>query len=649
MFGNSAKIIKVIMGFKGKFFKRFKRRSIISSDASIDNTTIATKEVIPNTPSSEKKYGAVDPSPIRLPVLGLDPEGKTADEAEVPSTPKVLIPNNVSRTSPAHTVSTKSSSIKSEIETSTERPKVPSFADNNAQEKNILSDITGMTFGLVTRNSDVSESSKQVAVNGVVDNSDGKETFDAPSDGSPKVAIAPKLSSAEVEIQRASSLLEYTSAPVDIDEEMSSNNDTFLVRESEVKINGKVRSNDSKASEFRSVIGRGVDSNAIVDDADADQDGSKYQIKNDKVEEYRESSDDIRQKEQIKTNSSWVKDIEKHVVTKASSDEASKRSRQVSFDDESHHIEDDHYMAYEPYADEEDSSFDSSEDFDDDSQYYDEHYDHNDDIDEASYISGNSAELAENGGIWGWLCGYDNFDMSPGSIEDQNEDKSVGTYTAVSVDGEGTVHSDDMVNMNTGAPIEEGEEMMYKNEEFESNGTLSSTKMGRKLRVVSPAPKLLPSLLKKKEHQQEQPAEDQHAKSQKPKENQQTVENTQETKDNEERPTQDHPRDDQGFPVDANMKREKTSTSPTPFKQMLKHNVSLKQNAKKQQDAPDGTSHVSVSKQKQHESGKEMRQLEVFCKSHGGAENLVLRKYSSIPPLTGKYDVLVKVEVSLCL
>lgn len=679
------------MGFKGKFLKRFKRRSNISSDASIDNTTIATKEVIPTTHTGKNYDSTVEPSPIRLPVLGLDPEGKTADEADIPSTPKVSILNDATYDSPAHTSSTKSSSVKSEIETSAEGQNIPSLTDNGEQETNILSDITGVAFGLVTKNSDVSESSKKVAVNGVPDNGYGKETLDAP----PKVAIAPKLSSAEVEIQRASSALEYTSAPVDLDAEISSSN-VGSMHASDVEMDEKVRSSDSKVSQFGRVFSRGVGSTVVECEVKADLDESKDMNKNDKVEKDRYASDDATQEDhQIKTSTSWVKDIEKHMVPKTSSDEASKKSRQVSFDDESHHIEDDHYMAYEPYSDEEESSFDSSEDFDDDSEYYDEHYDYNDDIDEASYMSGNSGGLTENDGIWGWLCGYNNLNLSPGSIEDQqNEDKSVGTCTVASTDDQGSVHSNDSVDVNTGAPVEEGEEMMYKQEEIKSNRTLPSAKMGRKLRVASPAPKLLPSLLKKKEPKQNHLTEEQLlAENERTTQDQQVVENSQEKEVTEQKQPQDQPRDDQGFPVEAitkkespsksqmlkqsaspkqnfkkqqdapadvtqisvskhpveaNTMKEKPSKSPVPFKPMLKHTVSAAQSSKRQQDAPaDVTQTTSVSKHKQHESTKESRQLEIYCKSHGGAENLVLRKYPSIPSPAGKHHVMVKVEVSL--
>eukprot|EP00956_Cyclotella_meneghiniana_P026879 scaffold59194_cov122-Cyclotella_meneghiniana.AAC.1 len=120
-------------------------------------------------------------------------------------------------------------------------------------------------------------------------------------------------------------------------------------------------------------------------------------------------------------------------------------------------------------------SYGARDDSDDGSSYDSVDYDSDfDDIDEATYMSADSMILTESDGIWGWLCGYDGLNISPGSIEDQ-EDKSLGTYM--------TVEDERSVEVYTAAsPVEEGEEMMYNQAELKPTRTLSSINMNRKSR-----------------------------------------------------------------------------------------------------------------------------------------------------------------------
>eukprot|EP00956_Cyclotella_meneghiniana_P045135 scaffold355295_cov119-Cyclotella_meneghiniana.AAC.1 len=102
------------------------------------------------------------------------------------------------------------------------------------------------------------------------------------------------------------------------------------------------------------------------------------------------------------------------------------------------------------------------------------------------------------------------------------------------------------------------------------------------------------------------------------------------------------PQDSQGFPVRVNEKKGKTSKSPLPF------SLSPKQQVKKMDDPPEEINSAPKNEQlvSSNELSKEAKQLEIYCKSHGGAEKLVLRKYPSAPLPAGENHVLVRVEAS---
>ena len=567
------------MGFKGKLLKRFKRSRPRPSDASVDNSTIAT---VPPTPVNNKtnpKADDADPSPIRLPVLGLDPEGITADDVQnIPNTPKhAKTSNNNARVSPDHTNSTKACSVD-------EENAVP---DMN-EEKNAFSDITDRAFGLVKKSSDLSDDSKKA----------GK-------------SIEESLVQESTEIQRVSSVVEFTSAPVDIDEDISST--VGPVQSKHSSSTQGSQKNKTRVSSFGRVFGRdidrAVDKEEVVEE-EVEIDDVKVTCSDVNIEPEISEED-----EPIRNSTSWVKDIEKHLVKKTPSDEeASKKSRQVSFDNETHHIKDDHYSSWRPYNGEEvsESSFDSS-DFDDDSQYYDEECD--DSIDEATYMTGDSMMLAENDeGIWSLLCGCDNYNLSPCSIEDQTDgDKSADSPTS----------RDDNDSADTGTPAkdEEGKEMLYT--QVKPVRTLSYTKMGKKLRVVSPGPKL-PSLLKKKETE---PLKEKKETKLEPVAAQLSHEKDDRKDFRDAKLNADEPRDSQGFPVKVNLLPKRPASS------------------KKEEDPPADDA-ITTPKHKSYLSVKDSRQLEIYCKKKGGAENLVLRKYPSIPSPAGKDHVLVKVEVN---
>jgi outer membrane biosynthesis protein TonB len=614
------------MGIKGKLLKRFKRTRPKSSDASVDNTTIATKEVHPSTPIENGHQYLIDPTPIRLPVLGLV-------DGDVPSTPKPVSSGNGQQVSPDHTNSTKSSSIQSEEKQDADTivPDMNTMEDN----KNIFTELTDRAFGLVKMSSDLSDASKKVAI--------GEFTGDGVN--KKEAVIVPDTSSADqVEIQRASSAVEFTSDPVDLDGggsvRSNRSSSTSGSGRKSVKLEEKARSSESRVSSFGRLFGESLEK---VDEAE------RQDVNVDKVQEVTKDDTEITEEEEpIRNSTSWVRDIEKHALNKSPSDDGEKKTRQVSFDSEEHHIEDD-YVTYE----DEESSYDSSE-FDDDSQYYDDQYEggnNDDDIDEATYMSGDSMMLTENDGLWGWLCGYGNFNLSPGSLEDQTDDKSVGT----------SVHSSDSADMND-SEGDEGEELSYR--QVKAVRTMSSSKMSRKLRVVSPAPRL-PSLLKKKEpkpetvstptpqeikeveSEQVSPEAPKEKKEIKPKEQPQEQKSATKTQTAKEhfngattQPEKDQPRDFQGFPVKVNILPKKSA-------KLTQSTKSAQDAKKKEQDPPDdATAATSTSKSKSNVSSKDSRQLEVYCKGHGGAENLVLRKYPTIPSPAGKNHVLVKVEVS---
>lgn len=606
------------MGFRGKIFKRFKKRRGVPSDASIDNTTIATKEILPNTPTSEKYAPvSVEPSPVRLPTLGLDPDGKTADEANVmPSTPRVpkqpsTANNSSADASPDHTDSTRYSSDRSQepdqLAEDEARQDVPSMADVEESEKNVFTEITDMAFRMVSGNPDTAD--ENVSTKSV--ESDNVTKIEEPHDMTSKVSIAPKVSTPDVELQRASSALEYTSAPVDVD--VTSRAESRGSRDSSTRsMNEEVQPNETKVSQLEGVFSSGEN-----DKLPNDRYGNLEEVKMVKIEESEELSGENNQSQithddQVKSNSSWIKDIEKEIVGKTPSAEDTGK-KQVSFDEQSHHVEDDYYRSYGAHDDtEDDSSYDSVD--------YNSDFD---DIDDATNMSADSMILTESDGIWGWLCGYDDLNISPGSIEDQ-EDKSLGTY--VTVEDERSVEA-----YTAGSPLEEGEEMMYNSAELKPTRTLSSINMGRKSRGVSPRPRL-PSLLKKREPK-EQAFEEQAAEKKETKKQDQL----RGIKDAEQNQT---------IKNQPNGKKGKTSKSPLPF------SLSSKQQVKKMDDPPEELTATSKNEQLEpgKESSKEPKQLEIYCKSHGGAEKLVLRKYPSTPLPAGENHVLVRVEVRIkCL
>lgn len=536
--------------------------------------------------------------------------------------------------SPDHTNSTKSSSIHSSDDEKQDATGAVPDMNTVAEEKNIFAGLTDQVLSLVKKSSDLSDASRKVAVGEFMEGSVVENS--SRDDATAAVPEVPSADSQQVEIQRTSSAVEFTSEPIDLDSGSS-------VKYKNMRLEGKVRSNESMVSQFGRVSMEKVDGEAGEKPQDA---------KVDKVQEEPE----ISEEEAIRNSSSWVQDIEKHALNKSLSDQGETKTRQVSFDSKEHHIEDDYNT-----CEEEDSSYDSSE-FDDDSQYYDGRYEGNgDDIDEATYMSGDSMMLTENDGLWGWLCGYGNFNLSPGSLEDQADDdksaddKSVGT----------SVHSSDSADVNNSDAVDddEGEELSYR--QVEAVRSTSSSKIGRKMRVVSPAPRL-PSLLKKKEPKPEissppPPTEEskeieteqlssetpREKKEIKPKEQPQEQKSMTKTKTAKEHfngaTTQpdDQPRDSQGFPVKVNIlpKRVAKASQKTTAEQDAAK--------KKEQDPPDdATAATSASKNKSHVSSKDSRQLEIYCKKHGSAENLVLRKYPTIPSPAGKNHVLVKVEVS---
>lgn len=594
------------MGFKGKIFKRFKKRRGVPSDASIDNTTIATKEIIPNTPTSEKYAVSVESSPVRLPTLGLDPDGKTADEANVmPSTPKV--PKQLSTandsTSPDRTNSTRSSSDKSQepdqLAEDEDRQDLPSMEVTEESEKNVFTEITDMAIRLVSGNSDITD--ENVSMTSV--ESDSAKEMEKPESTTPNVTIAPKVSSSDVELQRASSALEYTSGPVDVDAISSSD------------------SRGSRGSSTRSMNDKVRSSSGGNDKPFYDKYDNIEEVKMVKVEESEEvvsgetNGSQIIHDGQVKSNSSWIQDIEGEIVSKTPSVEDTGK-KQVSFDEQSHHIEDEHYMSYGARDDSDDGSSYDSVDYDSDF----------DDIDEATYMSADSMNLTESDGIWGWLCGYNGLNISPGSIEDQ-EDKSLGTYMTVEDERSVEVYA-------AGSPVEEGEEMMYNQAELKPTRTLSSINMNRKSRGVSPRPRLS-SLLKKKEPKDTEKKET--------KKQDLAMKNlSREIKDTNQM-LKNQPQDSQGFPVIVNGKKGKASKSPLPF------SLSPKQQVKKMDDPPEEINSAPKNEQlvSGNELSKEAKQLEIYCKSHGGAEKLVLRKYPSAPLPAGENHVLVRVEVRI--
>ena len=83
--------------------------------------------------------------------------------------------------------------------------------------------------------------------------------------------------------------------------------------------------------------------------------------------------------------------------------------------------------------------------------------------------------------------------------------------------------------------------------------------------------------------------------------------------------------------------------------EVLPFSLSPKQQVKKMDDPPEEINSAPKNEQlvSSNELSKEAKQLEIYCKSHGGAEKLVLRKYPSAPLPAGENHVLVRVEVRI--
>lgn len=274
---------------------------------------------------------------------------------------------------------------------------------------------------------------------------------------------------------------------------------------------------------------------------------------------------------QLKSNSSWTKNIKKHISEVPVYE--TKEKRKVSFHDECHYIENDG----EPYHDdeEEDSSFDS---------------------DDYSYMS-------EDDDICTLLCGCDNLNLNRGNLEHQNNDRCF--KTAITSDDESSVGITTNLYENT----------PYKQDQIMPACTLSLSKFGKTMRRLSPDLEL-PSLLKKSINQVKLSKDLSQAK--------QII-----TKEQPETEVQRELRTEQTAhtqPCDSPRFSRKIQTT----------------NNEVQYSAEDATAANDSIKRR---GDKIQRQLEVYCKRHGGVENLVLRKYPSIPLPAEKYHVLIKIEV----
>ena len=76
-----------------------------------------------------------------------------------------------------------------------------------------------------------------------------------------------------------------------------------------------------------------------------------------------------------------------------------------------------------------------------------------------------------------------------------------------------------------------------------------------------------------------------------------------------------------------------------------------KQPGKQQPTSPGGTATSSANssgakrKEKEEWDG-DVRQRDIYCRSHGGVDQLILRQYPSIPTPSAPDHVLLKIEVS---
>eukprot|EP00804_Cyclotella_cryptica_P001198 CCRYP_017006-RA/>CCRYP_017006-RA protein AED:0.18 eAED:0.18 QI:495/1/1/1/1/1/2/844/816 len=643
------------MGIKGKLLGRLKRRSAKPSDPS-NTITIASSDVVRNNPEREK-HSAIDSSPIRLPVLRIDPDGRAADDFEIPLTPGTMKNgNDGANVSPDHTNSTQSWSVKSEVSIwnangTRKEVVVPSMVveagpEQQFVEKSIFTEIADRAFKLAKNESMEKEKGRE----NVVEISDEKSVNLVKIN---EVAVIPNeqedrhQNTQSVDAVQFSDELNYPGrsdrketevpcGPIDLDDDAASevadtkSRKSLSERAKDVVIQSKSSSKENIDSTVSKVMhfGRAFNKGAL--DSKTREVEGRLEVKGGTVGKKEAGKGDDKTKarlaspvkplindkdpgtsqeeENIPSTSSLINAIEDQVLTKSPSDEESNRSRKVSFD-ESNHASYAHYEVEE----EDDSSYDSEEECDDDSHYYDDHegYDYDDDyIDEATHLSGDSMILNHDDiGIWAWLCGYDNCNASPNSIEDAYEEKSVATV--VTGDGRESVLSfDDSVDVDEGATVDEGEEMSYNEEAAKKLSGLdraavrqSSGTLSQKFRAVTPTTKM-PGLLKKKDLKHQ-------------------------------RAISEQPRDSQGFPLEGNKSR-KSSTSGG------------KQVGQKMHSTNDDVTAASASPKRGRRQGlgKDTRQLEIYCKRHGGVENLVLRKYPSAPLPKGRDHILVKVEAS---
>ncbi|KAL7516187.1 hypothetical protein ACHAWX_001232, partial [Stephanocyclus meneghinianus] len=640
------------MGMKGKLLGRLKRRSQKPSDQSTNTTASATNYVVPATPT-RGNYSVIDPSPTRLPVRELDPDAGAADDSAVPLTPSaVKNRSDGAQVSPDHTNSTQSCSVKSEVPiwdandmgrdavvpsiVVEDRPTEAAQPQQYAEDKNIFAEIASKAFKLVKKES----TDKKEANLSLVEISDEKSvklvnltevaaTFEV--EGDPQDKILPK-ETVDDKLNHANSVdrnvLEVLGDPIDLDDYMafeeasakiektSSDRAEDVVTPPRSLPKENIDSTESKVTPFGRVFNRGsADRKAGEKEGNLDMKNTsegKKRIRTAAEEKSKprpaspvkpsihENAAATSQEEgNIQSSLSEIKAIEKQYLTNSPSEEGSTKSRKVSFD-ESHHV--DHPLS--EVEEEDDSSDGSEEDYDDDSHYFDDRegdgYD-DDHIDEATHTSGDSIILNhDDGGVWAWLCGYDHYSTSPKSIEDKYEEKSVATIATD--DGRESVLSvEESVDIDEGSTVDDGEEMSHNEEPFRVRQ--SSATLAHKLRAVAPSTKM-PSLLKKKVTKQE-------------------------------RTIIDQPRDSQGFPLNE--------SKSTKSLKSRGEKGGKKEHIKNDDGSITSASYKMGGRQK---SSKDTRQLEIYCKRHGSVENLVLRKYPSIPLPAGNDHILVKVEAS---
>ena len=720
------------MGVKGKLLRSLKLCPRKTSDQTIDNSTIATKDVVLRTPNREHQPAIADPSPMS--VLGLDPEGKYSNQVEiyergalallVPSTPSTTS-TNVGQVSPDNTNSTKSSSIKSEVaewDTSGAGKKsvVPAMVEKKAtieqpsqpqDKKDMFTDIAGKAYSLMKKSPEplkvverkgalksetlyteplyVSEkNSDQVKQSTWQQEEEGHPmSSDLPPD-IPTVVSTEDVPEISVEQEDTSPVTEsnpvnrVASEDIEAFAEFDKTSRIDMVQ-GKLTMHEKAKPMESKVSPFIGrVFNRGTEKfvdakdgqNEVIKEAEKSEKKKEEEMKilvNDVANDTKQADVEEREIKQARSK----EDTAQHSKTKTkgiipawaiprSQSHDSRKERKVSFDDSSYH------MNYEEVDQDSGSDGSSYSDYDNDSRYYDG--DDDDDFDEDTYISGDSMVLQHNGGsFWGWLCGCDNINLSPGSIEDRCDDRSVGTS-----DTRESFHSNNYSVDDESTATAVDDEYSYQKKSKTSRYVPPPSSEPRKFQSVPSVPKL-PSLLKKKElkllskssvdmAEQKQPvAVDLQPKGsqgllKKKEEKQQVVVDLQpkdlqglpKKKETEQQVVVDpqpkdsqeflkkQQRDPQGFPV--------ANTTATSL-------VSVSQNRKVKRGqlyvTDDGTvatatTATSAPSKPPKKQGKDPRQLEIYCKNHGGVENLVLRKYPFVPVPAGRDHVLVKVEVS---